>query len=594
MLPVQNNAVWRQTRILFLGSALLFLVNIYFGFDNALTVGVIPHWQSLIHLHAGAIGWITLSFIGLALWVFTGQREVSDAYARRTGAFVWLAVVVFAGYIASFGLAFAGAVPFFLLPTLGTAAMLIIWAAAIFALSQLRHQPVVSTVHLLVAGGLLVAGVGATMGVLLGLERIVGQFLTVAGSARTAVHTAMMDGYLILVAGGIVEWVLHKGASTKWTWPGLAQALAWTVAAILVPFAFLLNLLSVLTPIFALLLVAGLLLFLGRVAWRAIGRGPLGWGVDPWAFFGTLWLLVFVGLLVYAAAVIPTNPSAAPNWFSTVFVHTGFVGMMTNLLLGVFSASTQRARGVAASAEPAALWLMNLGLPVFFGLYIATGSRLGAIVMGLGVLLGIGTMIVRLLLSDLRWAYDFLYRERAPWEMNGPREELVEMVERGRLKPCRAIDLGCGTGDNVIYLAQHGFDAVGVDLSPRAIAQAREKARAAGVAPTFVVGDVTDLQRVEGPFDLVLDYGCLGCVVGMPGREQYAQTLIRLTRPGAQYILLNFAARSEKRFNLLPNMLRAEEVDRLFGDTFEVEAYERAHQTGPFGMTVEFRRLRRA
>lgn len=274
--------------MLFLGSALLFLINIYFGFDNALTVGEIPHWQSLIHLHAGSIGWITLSLIGLALWVCTGQREVSDAYARRTGALVWLAVVVFACYIASFGLSFSGAVPFFLLPIFGTAAMLVIWAAAIFALSQLRRQPIMSTVHLLVAGSLLVAGVGATMGVLLGLERVAGQFLPVAGSQRTLVHVAMMDGYLILVAGGIVEWVVQKGASRKWTWPGLAQALAWTVAAILVPFAFLLNLLGVLTPIFALLLVVGLLLFLARVAWRAIGKGPLGVGVDPWGFFGSL------------------------------------------------------------------------------------------------------------------------------------------------------------------------------------------------------------------------------------------------------------------------------------------------------------------
>lgn len=399
MFPVQNSAVWRQTRILFLGSALLFLINIYYGFDNALTVGAVPHWQSLIHLHAGAIGWITLSLIGLALWVFTGQRKVSQAYVRRTGVLVWLAVVVFAGYIATFGLAFSGAVPFLLLPALGTAAMLVIWAAAIFALSQLPRQPIVSTVHLLVAGGLLVAGVGATMGVLLGLERVVGQFLPVAGTARTPVHTAMMDGYLILVAGGIVEWVVQKGASTKWTWPGLAQALAWTVAAILVPFAFLLNLLAVLTPIFALLLVLGLLLFLARVAWRAVGKWPLGAGVDSWGFFGTLWLLVFVGLLIYAAVVLSADPSASPDWFGAVFVHSGFVGMMTNLLLGVFSAGTQRARTVVASGELAALWLMNLGLLLFFGLLMGTGSRLGAIVMGTGVLLGVSIMVWRLLAS---------------------------------------------------------------------------------------------------------------------------------------------------------------------------------------------------
>ena len=399
MFPVQNNAVWRQIRILFLGSALLFLVNIYFGFDNALTVGAIPHWQGLIHLHAGAIGWITLSLIGLALWVFTGQREVSEAYARRTGALVWLAVVVFAGYIASFGLAFSGAVPFFLLPTFGTAAMLVIWAAAIFALSQLRRQPIVSTVHLLVAGGLLLAGVGATMGVLLGLERVVGQFLPVAGSARTAVHTAMMDGYLILVASGIVEWVVQQDPADGWTRSGLVQATAWTVAALLVPIAFLLNLLAVLTPIFGLLLLVGLLLFLVRSAWPMLKKGPLGAGADPWGFFGTLWMLVFVGLILFAALVLTVNPDAAPSWFGTVFTHTGFVGMMTNLLLGVFSARTRESADVFSWGEPASLWLINLGLIVFFGLKIATDTRLGAIVMGVGVLLGVVTMIWRLLAS---------------------------------------------------------------------------------------------------------------------------------------------------------------------------------------------------
>jgi len=53
--------------------------------------------------------------------------------------------------------------------------------------------------------------------------------------------------------------------------------------------------------------------------------------------------------------------------------------------------------------------------------------------------------------------YDFLYRHaRAPWDL-GPRRELVEVVESGRIRPCRAIDLGCGTASNAIFLAQHGF-----------------------------------------------------------------------------------------------------------------------------------------
>ena len=64
--PVENASVWNHIRILFLGSALLFLINIFFGFDNALTPPetIIPRWQVLTHLHAGTLGWITLSVIG--------------------------------------------------------------------------------------------------------------------------------------------------------------------------------------------------------------------------------------------------------------------------------------------------------------------------------------------------------------------------------------------------------------------------------------------------------------------------------------------------------------------------------------------------
>ena len=75
----------------------------------------------------------------------------------------------------------------------------------------------------------------------------------------------------------------------------------------------------------------------------------------------------------------------------------------------------------------------------------------------------------------------------------GPRPELVRLVEMGELEPSRAIDLGCGTVENVIYLARQGFDATGVDVSSRAIAKARRKARAARVSATFFQGDVTDL-----------------------------------------------------------------------------------------------------
>ena len=65
---VNNDAVWQQIRTLFLGSAVLFLANIYFGFVNAIPDSI-PRWQALVHTHSGTLGWVTLSVIGLAIWI---------------------------------------------------------------------------------------------------------------------------------------------------------------------------------------------------------------------------------------------------------------------------------------------------------------------------------------------------------------------------------------------------------------------------------------------------------------------------------------------------------------------------------------------
>lgn len=106
-------------------------------------------------------------------------------------------------------------------------------------------------------------------------------------------------------------------------------------------------------------------------------------------------------------------------------------------------------------------------------------------------------------------------------------------MESGRLGPFKAIDLDCGEGDNVVYLAQQGFDVTGIDISPLGISKARRKAKAVGVSPYFIVGDITDLKEVEGLFDLVMDNRCLHSLFLNIAREGYVQTVLRITRPGS-------------------------------------------------------------
>ncbi|GHJ96304.1 hypothetical protein SNE510_58230 [Streptomyces sp. NE5-10] len=85
----------------------------------------------------------------------------------------------------------------------------------------------------------------------------------------------------------------------------------------------------------------------------------------------------------------------------------------------------------------------------------------------------------------------------------------------GAPAPGRALELGCGTGTNAVYLARHGWRVAAVDLVDRAVRQAREKAAAAGADVTVLHGDATRLDEVDvpGPYDLFFD---LSCYCGIP------------------------------------------------------------------------------
>jgi SAM-dependent methyltransferase len=110
-----------------------------------------------------------------------------------------------------------------------------------------------------------------------------------------------------------------------------------------------------------------------------------------------------------------------------------------------------------------------------------------------------------------RILYDLMYRFGSPhWDTSLTSPEVVAVIEGDTaISPGRALDLACGTGTNVIYLSRHGWEAVGVDFSPVAIAQARKRAGGTPGA-AFVEGDVSRLAPLclDGPFDFVLDIGC--------------------------------------------------------------------------------------
>jgi cyclopropane fatty-acyl-phospholipid synthase-like methyltransferase len=133
--------------------------------------------------------------------------------------------------------------------------------------------------------------------------------------------------------------------------------------------------------------------------------------------------------------------------------------------------------------------------------------------------------------------FSLMYLRTPPWDTNITPPEVEEFVQTH--PPGRALDLGCGTGTNVIYLAQHGWQAMGVDFVSRTIHFAEEKARQAGVEAKFYTGNVTNLSEIEGNFDLILDIGCFHSL-STDAKTVYATNFSRLLAPQGTFLLYGF------------------------------------------------------
>ncbi|MGH7918391.1 MAG: class I SAM-dependent methyltransferase [Candidatus Dormibacteraceae bacterium] len=128
------------------------------------------------------------------------------------------------------------------------------------------------------------------------------------------------------------------------------------------------------------------------------------------------------------------------------------------------------------------------------------------------------------------------------WDRGVPDEGLVDLVEGDqRLSPGRALDIGCGTGTETIYLAAHGWEATGVDMVSRALTLSRRKATAAGVSARFVEADATRLQEfgIGGGYGLLLDFGCFHTLPA-DQRDAYVESVSRAAAPGATFLLVGF------------------------------------------------------
>jgi cyclopropane fatty-acyl-phospholipid synthase-like methyltransferase len=136
-----------------------------------------------------------------------------------------------------------------------------------------------------------------------------------------------------------------------------------------------------------------------------------------------------------------------------------------------------------------------------------------------------------------RLIFNLWYHRKPPWDSGISPPELLDFI---RTHPTgRAVDLGCGTGTNVITLACSGWQVTGVDFSPKAIRLAKQKLRSKNIQADIHVGDVTRLWDISDSYDLALDIGCFHSLT-QRGKRDYLNQLDGILAPGGFWLLYSF------------------------------------------------------
>lgn len=142
--------------------------------------------------------------------------------------------------------------------------------------------------------------------------------------------------------------------------------------------------------------------------------------------------------------------------------------------------------------------------------------------------------------------YRSIAPEEIPWNMETPPDLLRALVEGERIRPCKAIEFGCGTGNYVMYLAGKGFDATGVDISEAAIKIAKRSALEKKRTCRFLVSDVLgDMKEIRETFDFAYDWELLHHIFP-PDREKYVGNVFRLLPPQGIYLSVSFSEKSAR------------------------------------------------
>jgi hypothetical protein len=372
----------------------LFLVTIVIGILNGLDIYTFDRNQLLTHVHSGTLGWVSLSLVAASFWLFR-----RDDRRLATSLAVLIAVYVIAFYTGNFQLRAITGVALF-----AAIAWLIVWAWRAYA-------AVGSLPALAVALGFTTFGYGAVIGVLLQVQFATGAQLFPGGADAIGAHAGtMVFSYLILVAMGLIEWRVRD--TTGRPIAGLVQLVALFGGGALLAAAslFFPAQLQSIGGIYLLVELIAIVLFTVRILPTAVRVDWIGASPQRHLATSAVFVVVAMAIFMYLVAMFLSDPTQDFADFQGILVasdHSTFVGVITNLIFALALTLAADRRTDLAWADQVVYWAMNVGLVIFAVGLIAEVpeiKRVGAPIMGVGILLGLAVIAIRLRASDLSGA----------------------------------------------------------------------------------------------------------------------------------------------------------------------------------------------
>ena len=391
---VQTHPLRTDIRLLFQAAMLVFVITVGIGIVNGLhLVGQLSQEVLLTHVHAGTLGWITLSVFALSLWHFgegNAPRE-KNLFVRTMSIFAAVSVPL---YVLAFlsGNSIARAV--FGFPVLLIMIAFFAWIGA------KSFQVRLTVARLAILGALFTLIVGSVIGVLLQIQFAASRAFLPTGAF--AAHPAtQVVGYLLLIGMAISEWRFMPDTG-KLPRAGVIQIAFPFIAGFILTIGTLLNI----TPLLglnALFEVIGIIIYIVRFTPRILRVNWLARNSDRFFAFSAIFVVVNVVILTYliVATITGVYPSFAevPVWLVFALDHAMFIGVMSNALFGLIQQVTQERGSFWPWADDVLFWGMNFGMVGFVVsllLDVRILERIFTPIMGLSILLALLTYMLRM------------------------------------------------------------------------------------------------------------------------------------------------------------------------------------------------------